>query len=224
MNTALAHASPTSLPPAHEMPEVAANGPTPAMVKMVRAPGCTQGGATACEVPSLLSLAPEQGAFMAAAVGDTTAEANRGATLPDGNPYPGDLLADILEYRTLRACALRGQDLGPTARERYKSLQSLLCASDEREGHGRAYRRFDLRMPARLRISRGRSVDTVEVGIDNVSAGGVKLFGGSARAEGERVELVLADTERRTVVLPARVAWMRGPSLGLMFAGAARWR
>ncbi|MEM6294606.1 MAG: PilZ domain-containing protein [Myxococcota bacterium] len=191
---------------------------------MVRGRGCTTGGSTGCEQLGALSLAPSRGAFAAAAVGDTTTDAIAGATLPDGNPYPGDLLADILEYRTLRASALGGHDLEPTARDRYESLQSLLCASDEREGHGRAYRRFDLRMPARLRFSRGRSVDTVEVGIDNVSAGGVKLFGSSARAEGERVELVLADTEHRTVVLPARVAWMRGPSLGLMFAGAARWR
>ena len=68
------------------------------------------------------------------------------------------------------------------------------------------------------------TLEALEVGVDNISAGGVKLQGASARAAGERVELLMDAGQGRVVILPARVAWMGGTALGLMFAGAARWR
>ncbi len=190
---------------------------------------CRSTGSTACEDCDVWAAAPPAPTRHALPVdaGPASILDEVYVSLPNGRPYPGDLVADILEYRILRARTLSGTALHAEDLDRYDTLQALLCSSDDDQhhGHGRAYHRFGLRMPGRLRVSQGRGATIYEVGIDNVSAGGVKLFGARAHAAGERVQLLLPQQDdERTIVLPARVAWMKGAAVGLMFAGAARWR
>lgn len=210
--------------PALEAIEEPANGPGPQTPPWSPPSECIALGDDLCDPPVQTLLAPGP-AGACTAFGDTDTSVQTNPPTPDGEPYPGNLLADILEYRRMRARVLGGSTLPASHESRYAELQSNLCASESgRSGHGRAYHRFDLRVPATLRVSKGRTLETLDVGVDNISAGGVKLQGASARAAGERVELLMDAGQGRVVILPARVAWMGGSALGLMFAGAARWR
>lgn len=220
MSTAFDLTAPVSVP---EIEEEAANGPGP-RVSWEPQSGCAGAGHDACDPPEHAASAsadlPRCTGF-----GDVRASGEITAELPSGEPYPGDLVADILEYRRLRTHALGGGRLPEHQEDRHEELHTRLRAQEsERIGHGRAYLRFDLRVPATLRVPEGRGVRASQVAVDNISAGGVKLMGAKARAEGERVELLMETGDGRTVVLPARVAWMHGQAVGLMFAGAARWR
>ena len=201
----------------------AANGPGP---QEPWSPPCASsgiGGAMCAPPVQTLSAPARENACAGFGEIDTSVESS--PTMPTGEAYPGNLLADILEYRRMRARVLGGTTLPEAQEGRYAELQTLLCASESQDrGHGRAYHRFDIRVPATLRVAEGRTVRATAVGVDNISAGGVRLEGAKARAAGERVELLMDAGQGRTVVLPARVAWMRGSSVGLMFAGAARWR
>lgn len=214
------------------LPEVddgaeAANDPGPTIASRWSPPTpCTGEGADACSPEGGTRDAPApEPQWDCRQIGDTEAAEEAGPMLPSGEPYPGNLLADILEYRRMRARVLGGATLPEAQESRYGELQGLLCATEsEGFGHSRAYHRFDIRVPALLRLAQGRGSRLIEVGVDNLSAGGVKLEGAEARTEGERVELLMNAGQDRVVVLPARIAWMRGTSLGLMFAGAARWQ
>jgi hypothetical protein len=158
---------------------------------------------------------------------DVTGRSRTRVRLPDGSPYPGDLVEDILEYRALRARALGGGHLGTRRRGLFERLEDRLRSGDEpcaERGHVRAYHRFDLSRSARLRLESPDGVvgpETV-VQIRNISAGGVKLETSDAVEAGQRAWLVLPHHER-AVVLTARVAWARGDVAGLMFAGAPAW-
>lgn len=201
----------------------AANGPGPQAAWSP--PQATQGGGgELCDPPApTISADPVPGEC--AGIGDRGINDVEGPVMPTGEPYPGDLLADILEYRRIRARVLGGGVLPKSLTHRYETLQNLVGAVTGRDkGRGRAFHRFDLRVPAALRMADGQGMKVIDVGVDNMSAGGVKLAGAGARAEGERCELLMDAGDGRTVILPARVAWMRGAALGLMFAGAARWR
>lgn len=143
--------------------------------------------------------------------------------LPNVASYPGDLITDILEYRHLRARSLNGDRLGPRSLQRYTELRTVLCAmEDTRFRHGRSYNRFAIDMPAKVRIDRRGECSICDVRLENISAGGVRVAGMVDQAEGDAVELLLAASHFRTVVIPARIAWMRDAWTGLMFAGAAR--
>lgn len=212
-----------SLPALEEIVEPA-NGPGPLTRPWSPPSDCTADGSDVCDPPvqTLLAPGPDAGCT---AFGDTDTNVMTNPSMPGGEPYPGNLLADILEYRRMRARVLGGSTLPASHESRYTELQSLLCASESgRQGHGRAYHRFKLRVSATLHVSKGRTLDAVEVGVDNLSAGGVKLKGAQARVAGERVELLMDAGQGRVVILPARVAWIGDNALGLMFAGAARWR
>lgn len=186
--------------------------------------GCTGSGEEACAPPVLTCIARTRPVQCTELGGNEATEASR-PRCPGGEPYPGNLLADILEYRRMRARVLSGATLPDAQDRRLAELGDLLCKSERHaRGRGRAYHRFDLHTVATLRSAHGHGVRTTTVSVDNISAGGVKLEGTTARAEGERVELHMNAGPGRTVVLPARVVWMRGRAVGLMFAGAARWR
>ena len=223
MSTAFDLTASLSLPELEMESGEAANGPGPQAPWSP--PQETRGtGSQQCDPPAqTVSAAPSPAdcvGFGTLGIGDSA-----GPVMPSGEPYPGDLLADILEYRRIRARVLGGGVLPKSMTRRYETLQNLMGAvTGKDKGRGRAFHRFDLRVPAALRMAEGRSVKVIEVGVDNMSAGGVKLAGAGARPAGERVELLMDSADGRTVVLPARVAWMRGTALGLMFAGAARWR
>ncbi len=179
-------------------------------------------GTTACDPPPEVISAPER-PQACAGLGHVRALDDAGPLQPDGTPYPGDLLRDILEYRRFRTHDLAGGSLRDEQARRYEELEGLLCTSEQQRGLGRAFHRFKLRIPATLRVADGRGFRSDEVAIDNLSAGGVKLVGAKARVAGERVELVLQASGGRTIILPARVAWLAdSAAVGLMFAGAAR--
>lgn len=201
----------------------AANGPGPQTQWSL--PQGTQGsGEQPCD-PPVQTVSPAEIRGGCTGLGDIAATDAAGPMLPSGEPYAGDLLADILEYRRVRARVLGGGVLPRSLAERHKTLEDHLgTVTGEDKGRGRAFHRFELRVPAMLRMAHGGAVRVAEVGVDDISAGGVKLVGGGVRVEGERVELLMDTADGRTVILPARVAWMRGAALGLMFAGAARWR
>ncbi len=144
---------------------------------------------------------------------------------PDGAPYPGDLLPDILEYRSLRATMLAGHRIDPDAHARYLELETLLRTHDDGTDrpHLRAFHRFDvqLRAAVRYRIGRQRAIGPARV--ENISAGGVKLSMTDTPALGEQVWLQLPLPGGAVAVLPSRVIWVRDGAIGLMFAGAPRW-
>ncbi|MCR9160418.1 MAG: PilZ domain-containing protein [Nannocystaceae bacterium] len=210
--------------PALEEIEQPANGPGPQLPRWSPPNDCTAAGEDACDPPRQTQYAPYPGGACTG-FGDTDTGVETGPPMPNGEPYPGNLLADILEYRRMRARVLGGGVLPASRDARYDELQSRLRASDsDPSGHLRAYHRFSVRVRATLRVSKGRALEALDVAVDDLSAGGVKLEGASARAAGERVELLMDAGDGRVVILPARVAWIGESALGLMFAGAARWR
>jgi len=140
--------------------------------------------------------------------------------MPDGAPYPGDLIEDILEYRKHRAFQLSQSPDFDEAR--FQQLEDRLRSVPDGDHLSsiRAYHRFDFTFEAKLRfVSEDDEVSLVNVRTVNVSAGGVKVQLDCLRPAGERVWLLVA--HRGSVfVLPARIAWSRDTSAGLMFAGA----
>jgi len=223
MSTAFDLTASLSVPDCEMETGEAANGPGPQT--QWSPPQETQGtGSELCDPPvQTLFAAAIRGECTG--VGGIEATDAAGPMMPTGEPYPGDLLADILEYRRVRARVLGGGVLPQSLTGRHKTLEDHLgTVTGEDKGRGRAFHRFELRVPATLRLAQGRSVRVAAVGVDDISAGGVKLVGAGERVAGERVELLMDTADGRTVILPARVAWMQGPALGLMFAGAARWR
>ena len=213
-----------SLPEVNDGSE-AANGPGPTIASIWR-PLCEGEGVDGCSAHQATQDAPAPGPrWECRELGGCEASEEQGPIMPNGAAYPGNLLSDILEYRRMRSRVLGGATLPEAQESRYGELQELLCASETQHlGHSRAYHRFNIRVPATLRLAEGRGSRLVQVGVDNISAGGVKLEGAQARTEGEWVELLMNAGQDRVVVLPARIAWIRGTSLGLMFAGAARWQ
>lgn len=147
------------------------------------------------------------------------------ATLPNGTPYPGDLVTDILEYRALRGMALARGPLPHKRQKQYVTLETRLRSFDRpdpKRRHARAYHRFDLAIPARVRILLDGRAQVIDGIIENISAGGVKIGVRERPEAGERAWLIL-QVRGAVVVLPSRIAWARGESLGLMFAGAPKW-
>ncbi len=152
----------------------------------------------------------------------------RAATLPDGSAYPGALVADILEYRLLRAATLRGgRAASPRALARCDELESRLRSLDDcptPKRHARAYHRFDFALPVYLVVSSQGTGRVVPAVIENISAGGVKLRSSLRPLQGQSVALLVEHPDGSRARLPARVVW-RGDddALGLMFAGAPAW-
>jgi len=154
-----------------------------------------------------------------------------GCTMTDGRRHPtrgrgsgcaaydGDVWADILEYRAMRARSLSGDTLADDELARIAALETRLRGgADERR---RQYLRFSCRFRATLEVGELRE----RIEIHDVSAGGVKIAGECPVREGEAVVLELDDDGIvGSVVLPARVIWARAGAFGLMFAGAPRCR
>jgi hypothetical protein len=141
---------------------------------------------------------------------------------PSGREYPGNLLADILEYRTLRAQQLRG-GFSESSRQVFERLKAQLQqppSTDARLAQ-RAFYRFGCWLPARLRLGTG---DELPCQVRDVGVDGAQLV---SEAHGLfidapvclSVEMIEAG-ERRSVVLAGRVAWTDREFFGLAFAGA----
>lgn len=146
------------------------------------------------------------------------------ATLPDGTPYPGDLLEDIVAYRSLRTRVLRGEYIDDAETRRLRALERRLRAHSYGEQGAREYHRYECRVPASLRQIAGSNcaVTLVDIAVD----------GARLHAPGHQVTRntlawlaigVVANGLPQTLVFPGRVAWVDGDQLGLSFSGTPGW-
>lgn len=144
-------------------------------------------------------------------------------TGPDGAEQGGRLLDDILEYRTLRALARRGELPHPSQQARFEALQTSLR---QPTGHGderRAFGRYECWFPAMLRLAAGeeRPCSVHDLGVD-----GAQVVVEAHELEHDEfvwLGITLEGNGRpREEVLTGRVAWTDGDRLGLAFAGAPR--
>lgn len=145
--------------------------------------------------------------------------------LADGSEYQGNLLTDILDYRTLRARQLRGGFSDTTMGQTFEQLKLRLLqppSADARLAR-RAASRFACWLPARIQLSEDdmRPCYVRDIGVD-----GAQLVLSSHALSTETsmclcVEVIEAG-ERRSIALVGRVAWTDGEYLGLTFAGAPR--
>jgi hypothetical protein len=143
---------------------------------------------------------------------------------PDGTEHGGRLLEDILEYRTLRALARRGELPHPSQQTRFEALEASLRQPTGHDGdERRTYGRYECWFPAMLRMAAGeeRPCSVHDLGVD-----GAQLV-----VEGHELEhdefvwlgiLLEGSGHPREEVLTGRVAWTDGDRLGLAFAGAPR--
>jgi hypothetical protein len=134
--------------------------------------------------------------------------------------YAGDLWADVLEYRAMRAQSLAGAAMTPGERARFSAIEARLRSTTD--DVRRQFLRFACRYRATLELARREHVAAVVL---DASAGGVKLTCGRQVHEGDPVVLVLeTESVAGSIALPARIIWVRDGFVGLMFAGAAQWR
>jgi len=146
------------------------------------------------------------------------------AEAPDGSLYGGDLVADVVRYRELRARSLAGDLLAGHELDELSKLESDLRQprpqrSDEVDDAAalRSFFRFACDFPARVRAG----IVDAEFSVKDISAGGVKLEGPHRFTPGDVAALTVAH-DGGHLSFPSRVAWVRGEAFGLMFAGAAR--
>lgn len=144
---------------------------------------------------------------------------------PESGMYVGNLFADIVEYRTIRAQQLRGGLHDPKLSRTFEGLKVKLKQPSSREGQlaQRGFRRFACWSLARIERSSGAEVacHVCEVGVD-----GARLVVDAQAlpvndAVGVSIDVVEAG-ERRSIALPGRVAWSDGELVGMDFSGAPR--
>jgi len=143
----------------------------------------------------------------------------------ESGPYVGNLFADIVEYRTLRAQQLRGGLGDPKLASTFEGLTAKLKqppSSDGRQAQ-RGFRRFACWSSARVRLPSGAelSCHVCEVGIDGARL--VVAAGGLAVDDAVRMSIdVVEARELRSIALPGRVTWTDGELVSMSFAGAPR--
>lgn len=153
----------------------------------------------------------------------------------DGVTYPGDILADTIEYRGLRAKSMQSALEAPKANRLAKLEEQLRQAPPEESLETstadaaalRAFQRYNCRYLAALRyadVQDPRCVLCMPVWVADISAGGVKIAGAHAFEPGLPVVLHIRDTGPDCIEtqLPSRIAWTAGDAFGLMFAGPPR--
>lgn len=144
---------------------------------------------------------------------------------PQSGMYVGNLFADIVEYRTIRAQQLRGGLNDPKRSSTFEGLRAKLKqpSSGDARLTQRGFRRFACWSLARIERSSGAEVPchVCEVGVD-----GARLVVDARAlpvddAVGVSIDMVEAG-ERRSIALPGRVAWSDGELVGMDFSGAPR--
>lgn len=153
----------------------------------------------------------------------------------DGVTYPGDILADTIEYRGLRATSMQAALDAPDATRLAKLEEQLrqappqesLETSTADEAALRAFQRYNCRYLAALRYADPQDPKCVlcmPVWVADISAGGVKIAGAHAFEPGLPVVLHIRDTGPECIEtqLPSRIAWTASDAFGLMFAGPPR--
>lgn len=144
---------------------------------------------------------------------------------PESGMYVGNLFADIVEYRTIRAQQLRGGLSDPKLSSTFEGLKAKLKQPPTSDGRlaQRGFRRFACWSLARIELASGAEVPchVCEVGVDGarlvVDARGLPV----EDAVGVSIDVVEAG-ERRSIALPGRVAWADGELVGMDFSGAPR--
>ncbi|MCH9686259.1 MAG: FHA domain-containing protein [Deltaproteobacteria bacterium] len=153
------------------------------------------------------------------------------AVRPDGRPYSGDLVGDILVFRDLQLRMVRQEQLLPVEQgllQRFASAFAQPETGDPSPFAGlRRFVRFRCRFPARVRWISDGVEHTAAVMVQDLGVGGARL---AWRQHSLRVGIVawlvidmVVRGRARTLVFPTRVAWASGPELGLQFAGVAEW-
>lgn len=150
------------------------------------------------------------------------------ATDPDGKPYAGNLLFDVLVYRSLRARQMAGLALNAEDEAKLSALESSLRPTEAQQSAPvrRNFLRFDTSDIDGIALARyGEPVVTMSGTLD-LGGGGICVRTSLSLEAGESVSVHVSgqgEDRHRTVVLPARVAWSRGGKVGLMFAGGPSW-
>lgn len=150
------------------------------------------------------------------------------AHAPDGSPYPGDLVGDVILHRNLRLRLLRQHTVAPSVQRRFESLDERLRTRAEtstRARCARVFTRFTCSIPARLRCSQD-DTDGCAAQVIDLSAGGARLRSTNPLQLDDLcwvlVELVTASGPN-TIAFTSRVVWKRGDEMGVVFSGAPGW-
>ncbi len=131
-------------------------------------------------------------------------------------PYAGDLVGDIVSYRSVRAMIGRGEALGRGCEARLRAIESRLWDTNSEQSRGSL--RFDCRFPAELRLVGDEACMAV---LTELGVGGARLAipdGRRVRAEKACLAIHLVREYRAvTVMLSAKVAWSQRGHVGLEF-------
>jgi pSer/pThr/pTyr-binding forkhead associated (FHA) protein len=152
------------------------------------------------------------------------------ALRPDGSPYKGDLVGDILVFRELQLRVTRHDSITPIEQELLQRFaESFRQPPDDPSPYAglRRFVRFLCRFPARVRWLEGQVEGSAPVVVQDLGVGGARLaWREHPLEEGVVAWLVIdvtAGSRARTLVFPTRVAWVTATELGLQFAGVAEW-
>jgi len=150
------------------------------------------------------------------------------ATDPDGRVYEGNLLFDVLVYRSLRARQMGGFALNSRDEATLSTLEKSLRPTEEQlaKSGRRNFLRFDTSDIDGIGLSRPGQPVVEAGGTVDLGGGGICIRTGLSMEAGDPVSVHVSghgEDEHRTVVLSARVAWSREGKIGLMFAGGPSW-
>lgn len=143
---------------------------------------------------------------------------------PDGTEQGGQIIADIIEYRTLRSQCLKGGLADPAQRQHFNDLQRKLQQPPAPPpASQRAFCRFGCWFPAAIRFASGSEIScwVRDFGVDGaqIKVGNHEIVRDSIVWLAMTLEF---DGRARSEVLTGRVAWVDGEFLGLAFTGAPR--
>lgn len=139
-------------------------------------------------------------------------------------------LRDVLDYRALRLSGLRGEPMDARAKARFEQLSIRLLVDTHGLPSSRRFLRQPCPLPATLTQRDGALSRTLDVSLDDLSAGGARLsmVDPSVRVGDEvwiAFDLAALFSFGQKVVFRSRVVWTSGRigATGLMFGGNARF-
>lgn len=145
------------------------------------------------------------------------------ATLPDGSRYPGDLLGDVVAYRSLRTKKLRGDELDDHEEQHFGALDACLRPPPDGSG-ARRYHRYACHFPAFIRLLAGRTLPVV---VENLGVDGAKVCVPWHRLATNTIAWLAIDVvcgrQCSILVFSGRVVWWEREHLGLSFSGSPGW-
>ncbi len=150
---------------------------------------------------------------------------------PDGRPYEGDVVGDILMFRELQLRMSRQETLTPVEHQLLQQFVDTFSQPEQGDpspyARLRRFVRLRCRFPARVRWKEQGVEQNAAVMVQDVGVGGARLaWREHPLREGVVTWLVIdvvAARRPKTLVFPTRVAWATGVDLGLQFAGMVEW-